>query len=361
MSEKFPEVDESPDAEFGEKLWHGAKVIFHQAVHHNKLAHKIVPSLESTEYMNECTRDHDVKICAIGTTVKTISTLAVEEMSAGLAFASSVIPYGVIIRPVATYTLIKSDEIGKSFGNATVELAEYLTNFNDDISVKNVKRKINFSEFGNIPHPIALYPQSNYKIIKSNEIGKPLGDIMIGVTDYLIEHVPSKYIDDSKPIMLKNRDISIVFHQNEVKLVKQLIRSNQVINDIIKSTNSTKNKLEHDMIKYYQNTKNIISGFDRTTKQIELAFNCSTIKRLETLDIVHQNLSKINTDTLTKKINRYECANLQEQANVHNSNPFRSSNAEVRHDSDGWKIAFTVFSFSFGGAAGTSGSICVIL
>lgn len=272
---------------------------------HSKIVGPIVNTIDAKEYIENCRKDHDMLSCVAGATVKYGITTATEHMSKALIISSPISPLPLANIVVGTTGLIKSDQIGKDFGKVAVELV-----------------------------------------------------------DYLVDHVPSQFIDTSKSLTLQNDQTIIEFVPHELKFIKGLVKTNQDVNHVIQKLQTTSENIMDDMEVYRQRTQETQIHFNEKTNEVQIKLDSSArmIKTLDQLDLVHSKLPHIHAEGLAEKI-RYNYVEKAEQAQRHNQNPNRSTTANVSYDGDDWKIGFTI-NYSCGGGYGGRGGggfSCVLL
>lgn len=212
------------------------------------------------------------------------------------------------------------------------------------------------------PYPIINATMGTIGMIKAKEVGKSFGDMTVAVVEYLVDHVPSQVIDASKPLVLKNDQMAIEFVPNELKFIKGLVEINQTVNKDVSQIQSSSSNLNDDFNKYREKTRMDMINFNQKTKEVEIKLdsNLKMVKQLQKLDLSDTVLPKFKSDGLAEKI-KYNYVEKREQARVNNQNPNRTHNAEVSYDGNEWKIGFSI-SYSYGGNGhGGGGFSCVIL
>lgn len=280
-------------------------LVVHQLSEHSPWVDDLMTIWEAKEYVDQCRQNHDLSICTIGALTNVGSKIATEYMSKSLILATPISPCPIINATMGTMGMIKAKEIGKSFGDMTV-----------------------------------------------------------AVVEYLVDHVPSQVIDVSKPLVLKNDQIqmAIEFVPNELKFIKGLVEINQIVNRDVLQIQSSSSHLIDDFNKYRNRTQSEAINFNQKTKEVEIKLdsNLKMVKKLQKLDLSNNALPKIKSDGLAEKI-KYNYVEKMEQASSYNQNPNRTHNAEVSCDGDKWKIGFSI-SYSFGGSGqGGGGFSCVML
>jgi len=125
------------------------------------------------EQVNQCINTgHSQTACEIGSAISLGATTATAMAARGVITASPLTPLGALTGSVGTYTLLRSGDIGQSFGEITTQLV-----------------------------------------------------------DYMIDQLPNDiYINPDHPLVIHNNSTALTFASNEVAFVNELVHSNRQVN-----------------------------------------------------------------------------------------------------------------------------------
>jgi hypothetical protein len=133
------------------------------------------------EQVNQCvTNGNSQTACEIGSVVRLGATTTTTILARGVMTASPLTPIGALTGSVGAYTLIRSGDIGESFGNITTQLV-----------------------------------------------------------DYMIDRLPSDtFIEPTHPLVIQNNTTSLVFSTQEVTFINELVHHNR---QVIRATSDIQN------------------------------------------------------------------------------------------------------------------------
>lgn len=209
------------------------------------------------------------------------------------------------------------------------------------------------------PIPIANMIVGTVGHMKADQIGKSFGDLTIGVMDYLIDNIPSDAIDSSKAMILSSDQYQIEFIPQEVKFITAMVGANQKIKEITGKIHSSLDQTVVDLGQYRLKSQQMEFDFNETTRHVQIKLD-DGIKLMKTLDSLPRFETHLSTEGLNEKISKDYVSKARE-CEIYNQSSSRPNTASVSYDdSHGWKIGFSV-SYSLDGHGSGGGISCAIL
>ena len=197
-------------------------------------------------------------------------------------------------------------------------------------------------------------------IMSADAIGKTAGDLTMDLFEYLVDNVPYDAIDVNGPIVISNVDetVYVKFQPAELKFIQQLVQSNQHASMLSNTGRDSADRFTDSFASFehkfhanhgvYSESSNII--------RMEIATVSSLYERLRA------SMPRVNLDEVKRDVST-EFVDIHTQAVAHNSQPDRNTNASVSYDSGSKKfsIQFT-YNVGYGCNGGKrSGGGCSIL
>lgn len=188
----------------------------------DKVGNYIMMIPEVRSYMDECKKNHRLLSCTVGAIAYKGTSTATSFMSGALILVSPTVPVSSIPLSLGLAGVLNSDKIGKSFG---------------DLSSK--------------------------------------------IIDYLMDKVPVHMIDTSKPIILRSNNLEIELSKKDVKIITNLVKINQYVDREVKDIEKKFGKF----IGNKENTRDYVFGTMNDIKQLEFE-KYNLLKPIKSVNIV---------------------------------------------------------------------------
>lgn len=192
---------------------------------------------------------------------------------------------------------------------------------------------------------------------QSKRVGRTFGDVTVKLVDYLIDNVPAEVIDASSALSLQQAEHQVVvFQPSDVAMIKSLVKVNQDVGAHVVAIRSGSDQTVARFERAQQRLESKVAAFNEHSRNVEIKLE-HELDLVKSLEESRRNL-RVNMPELAQRLDtRYHDLNLQ--ADAHNRNPARDTHAQVTYDDGDWRIGFKV-TYAPGGMGG-GGFSCAIL